>query len=324
MALERKVLRVRTGYHENLSTMICGRIATHPRLTRPMDEVKPMDVIYRFDPDLKSSPPPRTPDEATARLRQGNDDFIRLSSARAETQETHVIHVPPSWFDLWQPPGTIPDQEPFAVVLGCSDARVPTEIIFNQPRNDLFIVRVAGNVLGSECLGSVEYAGNNLAGKLRLVVVLGHGSCGAVTAAVDAFLDPARYPEIASSQALRAVIDRIFISVRAASRTIRTIWGQDVVDRDRYRDALIDVSVAFNAALTAWTLRSELPPRILQRVGVVFGIFDLLTHRVWSPATDGKPEIAPGLAAAPSERESFRQVAEVLGKSDRVRALLEA
>jgi carbonic anhydrase len=246
------------------------------------------------------------------------------ASARAETRETHVINVPPSWFELWQPPGTIPDQQPFAVVLGCSDARVPTEIIFNQPRNDLFIVRVAGNVLGSECLGSIEFAGNNLADNLRLVVVLGHGSCGAVTAAVDAFLDPASYPDIASSQALRAVIDRIFMSVRAASRTLRTIWGQEVVDRDGYRDALIDVSVAFNAALTAWTLRSELPRRILDRVGVVFGVFDLQTHRVWSPSVSGALEISQGLAAAPSERESFRQVARILGESQRVRTLLEA
>jgi carbonic anhydrase len=156
------------------------------------------------------------------------------------------------------------------------------------------------------------------------VVVLGHGSCGAVTAAVDAFLDPASYPDIASSQALRAVIDRIFMPVRAASRTLRTAWGEDVVDRDGYREALIDISVAFNAAVTAWTLRSELSPSMLDRVGVAFGVFDLLTHRVWSPSVSEAPEIVQGLAAAPSERESFRQMAEVLGKSERVKTLLEA
>jgi len=271
-----------------------------------------MDVIYRFDPDFKPPAPPGTPAEAVERLQRGNEDFVRLFVAGTESQGTHVIRLPPSYFDRSLPPGTIPKQEPFAVVLGCSDARVPTEIVFNQPRNDLFIVRVAGNVLGSECLGSIEYAGNNLADNLRLLVVLGHGSCGAVTAAVDAFLDPASYPDIASSQALRAVIDRIFISVRAASRTLRTAWGQDVVD----------VTVAFNAAMTARTLRSELPPRILDRVGVVFGVFDLLTHRVWSPSATGAPEILQGLAAAPSEKESFRQVARILGESERVRTLL--
>ena len=165
-----------------------------------------MDVIYRFDPDFEAPAPPGTPAEAVERLQRGNEDFVRLFVAGTESQGTHVIRLPPSYFDRSLPPGMIPKQEPFAVVLGCSDARVPTEIVFNQPRNDLFIVRVAGNVLGSECLGSIEYAGNNLADNLRLVVVLGHGSCGAVTAAVDAFLDPASYPDIASSQALRAVI----------------------------------------------------------------------------------------------------------------------
>jgi carbonic anhydrase len=287
-----------------------------------MDKVKPMDVIYRFDPDFEAPAPPATPAEAIERLQRGNEDFVRLFVARTESQGTHVIRLPPGYFDPSSPPGTIPKQEPFAVVLGCSDARVPTEIVFNQPRNDLFIVRVAGNVLGSECLGSIEYAANNLAENLRLMVVLGHGSCGAITSAVDAFLDPASYPDIASSQALRAVIDRIFVSVLAAARTLRTLWGPDVIDREGYRAALIDVSVGFNAALTAWTLRGELPPRILDRVGVVFGVFDLLTHQVRSPPVAGESEVSQGLAAAPSDRESFQELGRGLGGSQRVRTLL--
>ena len=279
-----------------------------------------MDVIYRFDPDCEPPEPPGTPAEAVERLHQGNEEFIRLSGG--EEQGTQVITLPADRFDLSRSGGKIPDQAPFAVVLGCSDARVPIEIVFNQSRNDMFIVRVAGNVLGSECLGSIEFAATNLADNLRLVVVLGHDSCGAVTAAVDAFLDPARYPDIAPSQALRTVIDRIFVSVRAASRSLRAAWGDDIAEHDAYRTALIDVSVGFNAALTAWTLRGELPPPVLDRVGVVFGVFDLATHRVWAPSLDGAPETSPGLVTAPTDTEAFRKLEQALADNERVRALL--
>ena len=75
-------------------------------------------------------------------------------------------------------------------MLGCSDARVPIELIFNEGPNDLFVVRVAGNGLGGEVFGSLSYAVEHLGGSLKLVVVLGHSGCGAVSAAVDAVLNP--------------------------------------------------------------------------------------------------------------------------------------
>ena len=79
--------------------------------------------------------------------------------------------------------GSVPAQTPYALALGCSDARVPIELIFDQSPNDLFVIRVAGNVLGVECLGSIDYAVANLGKSLKLVVVLGHtilwrGQCG--------------------------------------------------------------------------------------------------------------------------------------------------
>ena len=79
-------------------------------------------------------------------------------------------------------------------VLGCSDARVPIELIFKEGPNDLFVVRVAGNGLGSEVLGSLKYAVEHLGGSLRIIVVLGHSGCGAVSEAVDAFLEPPDLP----------------------------------------------------------------------------------------------------------------------------------
>ncbi len=281
-----------------------------------------MDVIYRFDPRFEPPAPPATPEAAAARLRRGNEEFARLSVDRPEAPGTQVINISSAYLMAPRASGSIPKQEPFAVVLGCSDARVPTEIVFHQPRTDLFIVRVAGNVLGTECLGSIEYAATHLDDKLRLMVVLGHTACGAVTAAVDAFLDPASYPTIASSQGLRAVIDRIFVSVTAAARALRTVWGPEVIGRKGYREALIELSVPFNAALTAWTLRTELPRAILARVGVVFGVFDLKTHQVWSPAVGGAAGISQGLAAAPADRGSFLQLERILGDSARVRSML--
>ena len=90
----------------------------------------------------------------------------------------------------WQATGA-PKQRPFAAVLGCSDARARIELIFNEGPNDLFVVRVAGNGLGNDVLGSLRYAIDHLRGSLRLVVVLGHSGCGAMSAAVDSFLEPA-------------------------------------------------------------------------------------------------------------------------------------
>jgi carbonic anhydrase len=74
-------------------------------------------------------------------------------------------------------------QKPFAVIVGCSDSRIPPELIFDQGLGDLFVVRLAGNIVDALALGSIEYAVEHLGTKL--VVVLGHGKCGAVTAAVQ-------------------------------------------------------------------------------------------------------------------------------------------
>ena len=87
----------------------------------------------------------------------------------------------------------MPKQSPFAAVLGCSDARVPIELVFNEGPNDLFVVRVAGNGIGSDVLGSLRYTIEHLRDSLRLVVVLGHSGCGAISTAVDMFMEPAGY-----------------------------------------------------------------------------------------------------------------------------------
>ena len=129
--------------------------------------------------------------------------------------------------------GTAAAQTPFALVLGCSDARVPIELIFDQSPNDLFVIRVAGNVLGVECLGSIDYAVANLGKSLKLVVVLGHTACGAVSAAVDSYLTPKNYAEIAFTHALRSLVDRIQTAVRGAASALERVGG--AVDRTHSR-----------------------------------------------------------------------------------------
>ena len=104
-------------------------------------------------------------------------------------------------------------QEPFAIVLGCSDSRVPAEIVFDQGLGDLFVIRVAGNIVAPSQVGSVEFAAAQLG--TRLVVVLGHTGCGAVQATLDGL----RQPGTQLSDNLQSIVDRIRPSVEPVLAT---------------------------------------------------------------------------------------------------------
>lgn len=104
---------------------------------------------------------------------------------------------------------SVANHEPFAIILGCSDARVPAEIIFDQSLGDLFVIRVAGNIVAPSQVGSVEFAAAQAG--TRLVVVLGHSGCGAV----QATLDELRRPSADQSKNLAAIVDRIRPAVEA-------------------------------------------------------------------------------------------------------------
>ena len=143
-------------------------------------------------------------------------------------------------------------------MLGCSDARVPIELIFNEGPNDLFVVRVAGNGLGGEVLGSLKYAVDHLGGSLKLVVVLGHSGCGAVSAAVDVFLNPQAYLALAA-QALAARHPRPPARRRPrGGEEDGGRHGPEVMRRPGYREALIEAAVVSNAALAAYTVQQEI------------------------------------------------------------------
>ncbi len=121
-----------------------------------------------------------TPDEALALLMAGNDRFVHNHSMHPD--ET------PAWRHRLER-----GQHPFATILGCSDSRVPPELLFDQGFGDLFVIRVAGNIIDPDTAGSIEYAVEHL--HTPIVLVLGHESCGAVTAALQSADAIAHEPE---------------------------------------------------------------------------------------------------------------------------------
>ncbi len=123
---------------------------------------------------------PEDPATAIKRLVDGNDRFVR--------NELRPQHVGRQWRSM-----LTKEQHPYATILGCSYSRVPPELIFDEGFGDLFIMRVAGNVIAEDVMGSLSYAAEHL--RTKLFLVLGHESCGAVTAAVDAALGRSKQPE---------------------------------------------------------------------------------------------------------------------------------
>ena len=212
-----------------------------------------------------------------------------------------VIPTSPLSLGISFVPGQAPMQTPFALVLGCSDARAPIEIIFDRSSNELFIVRVAGNVLGTECLGSLEYAARHLSSDLRLVVVLGHSGCGAVGAAVDLYLAPGGYIAIAATHSLRTILDRILFVVRIADKALERRCGPSASTEPGYRAALWEMAVYLNAALTAHDLSRELGLTGGDgAIRVVYSVYDIAGHRV-STTPNGDPSFAP----APRTADEF-------------------
>lgn len=139
--------------------------------------------------------------EALERLQEGNRHFV----ARMRGSDTHLSDA--------RPAELVRKQEPFAIILGCSDSRVPAEIVFDQGLGDLFVIRVAGNIVSPSQVGSVEFAATRF--QTRLVMVLGHSECGAVIAT----LDELRQPTELQSKNLRSIVDRVRPSVEPLLKT---------------------------------------------------------------------------------------------------------
>jgi carbonic anhydrase len=177
--------------------------------------------------------------EALERLRDGNRRFVSgVRSSDSLTSQTRRSELAAG-------------QEPFAIILGCSDSRVPAEIVFDQGLGDLFVIRVAGNIVASSQIGSVEFAVERFG--TPLVVVLGHSRCGAVLATVEELMRPRED----QSRNLRSIVDRVRPSVEALLAT----------DLRHDPDALVRHAVRANVRVSASHLRhgSEIIEQLIQR-----------------------------------------------------------
>ncbi|HVC19735.1 MAG TPA: carbonic anhydrase [Vicinamibacterales bacterium] len=177
--------------------------------------------------------------QAFDRLREGNERFAsgasNLDTAASLTRRRELAS----------------GQEPFAIILGCSDSRVPAEIVFDQGLGDLFVIRVAGNIVAPSQVGSVEFAAAQYG--TPLVIVLGHSRCGAILATVEEL----RRPTKGQSRNLRSIVDRVRPSVEELLAT----------DAGRDEEALVRRAVRANVRASVNHLRhgSELLEQLIQQ-----------------------------------------------------------
>ena len=206
--------------------------------------------------------------EALKRLRDGN---IRFTSNERESDD---VLTKKRLAELSK------SQQPFAIILGCSDSRVPAEIVFDQGLGDLFVIRVAGNIVAPSLVGSVEFAADRFG--TRLVVVLGHSQCGAILATIEELTRPTEN----QSRNLRAIVDRVRPSVEGLLET----------DLRHDPDALVRKAVRANIRASADHLRhgSEILEQLIRDEGllVVGAEYSLETGVV--EFFDGVPEDLDG------------------------------
>ena len=246
-----------------------------------------MDLIYRFDPHQSIKLPQELDvDSVVTMMQEGNERFVEMlqllqQTIAGETSDQNLV-IPVCTMSTGLPviPGLIPTQSPFALVVGCSDARVPIEIVFDQFFNGMFVVRVAGNALSTEGLGSIQYAVKSMSDSLKLGLVLGHTGCGAMTAAVDSYLRPHDYIEIGFSHSLRSVLDRAMIAVRGADRALKMSTTSSMLSQARRREILIELTVYLNAAITSYQLQQEVRSMGSSQMRICYGVYDLADGHV--------------------------------------------
>lgn len=285
--------------------------------------MKSVEIVYRYEALTGASAArPVDGEAARRRLNEGNLAFGDLLGGLTDegAPARRTVLVDARDLGLGASESQSPKQKPFAAIVGCSDARVPVELVFNVGPNDLFVVRVAGNVLGTEVLGSLNYAIEHLGGSLKVIPVLGHSGCGAVTAAVDVFLTPANYLSLATSHALRGIIDRLLVVVQASAKGMSDALGPDVTLRPGYRKALIEVAIFLNAALAAYTIQQEIDPANPNGLRAVYGVYLLDTRQIWAPRADGSK--TGGLDHPPANRAAFAALGQAVVRSERIAALL--
>jgi carbonic anhydrase len=181
--------------------------------------------------------------DALGRLREGNRRFV--------SDQTGT----PALSSVARRVALMAGQEPFAIILGCSDSRVPAELVFDQSFGDLFVIRVAGNIVAPSQVGSVEFAASRYG--TRLVVVMGHSQCGAVLATLEELQGQATN----QSKNLRSIVDRVRPSVESL-----LAGGHDMDP-----DTLVGEAVRANVRASVNHLRhgSELLEELIRETGLL-------------------------------------------------------
>jgi carbonic anhydrase len=283
--------------------------------------MKTVEITYRYEgAGAPARIHPVDSEAALRRLDEGNKAFSSLLARLPEGEGVVQRVIPVEAGDLGLLPPGAPKQTPFAAILGCADARVPVELIFNEGPNDLFVVRVAGNGLGTDVLGSLSYAVDHLVQSLKLIVVLGHSSCGALTTAVDVFLTPANYLPLATKHDLRPILDSLIVVVQASAQKLMAAFGPEVVRRSGYRQALIEASIATNAALAAYSIQQKLGEHDPSQLRAAYGVYLLESREVWAPSA-GTTQPS-GLAMAPRDSAAFSELGNAIVQSRRIRSMV--
>lgn len=173
-----------------------------------------------------------TPELALQTLKDGNQLYIKAIEDSAD------LNTPIALRDVGL------GQQPFAIVLSCSDSRVPAELIFNCGIGELFVIRVAGNIASPTQIGSIEYACQHLGA--QLVVVMGHSHCGAVSATIGTLSDP----DHDLSPNLESIIDQI-------TPAVRPVVEADQVTAKTDNESLLDKAVRANVTYTVSNLSAQ-------------------------------------------------------------------
>jgi carbonic anhydrase len=263
---------------------------------------------------------PATAARARELLLAGNRWFASLAGTSGNGDARwHLVRLDAA--DIGAAGDGAPAHEPFAAVLGCSDARVPAELVLGRAAGDLFVVRVAGNVPGAWSVGSIDFAVDKLA-TIRLLAVIGHTSCQAVGAAVDAYLAPASYLGVAAQLPLRTIVDSLLPAVVCAQAALGEVYGPAVAARDGYRGALVELSVILNSALTASVLRQTFAPRLDEQLDVVYAVYNLATRVVGVPSTTDAGVWDPTLVHPPTTEADLVGLGRDLARTPFIATLL--
>ncbi|WP_158543505.1 carbonic anhydrase [Dyella solisilvae] len=194
--------------------------------------------------------PPFTSDEALARLKDGNERFIS-GRARFPTMQKEILAE------------LAKEQHPHTTILGCSDSRVPPELVFDASFGELFVIRVAGNVLGAAILGTLQYAGQHL--HTPLFVVMGHEGCGAVDAALASKFHSAK-----ESSRIEVLLEDIVPALRN-------------LDGSKSHEALLHEAVEANVRYTMRSLLDtpEVQARLVEgQMKLVGAVYEIESGRV--------------------------------------------